>query len=135
VVFLKDIEACDALEVQERYTALFDMSPSTTLNMTYHLWGDGEKRARLLTLLQQEYACADLEKSTSELPDYLPLILEYMATVPQAKRSDVIKKSLEGIDTLFERLKPVSPSYARLLAPLADMFNKQVEAPAAEAAR
>ena len=127
VVFLKDIEAYDALQVQEQYTALFDMSPSTTLNMTYHLWGDSEKRARLLTSLQQEYASADLEKSTSELPDYLPLILEYMAIVPHAKRSDVIKKSLQGLDTLFERLKPVAPSYARLLEPLTGMFTPTLQ--------
>ena len=125
--FLTDLEACSVLQVQQRYTALFDMNPSTTLNITYHLWGDGEKRARLLTLLQQEYACADLEKDSSELPDYLPLILEFMAAAPQAKSADAIQKSWEAIDTLVERLKPIAASYAELLAPLAGIFKEQAE--------
>jgi nitrate reductase delta subunit len=123
--FIADLEARSGFQLQERYTALFDMSPSTTLNMTYHLWGDGEKRARLLTRLQQEYACADLAKNSPELPDFLPLILEFLAAVPRAKRSDTIQKSLAGIDTLVERLKPIAAPYARLLEPLAGMFKEQ----------
>ena len=125
--FVESFEAGDALEAQKRYTALFDLNPSTTLNMTYHLWGDGEKRARLLTRLQQEYACAGLEKNSPELPDFLPLILEFLAAVPPAKRFDTIQKSLAGIDTLVERLKPIAALYAGLLEPLAGMFMEQVE--------
>jgi len=125
--FIADLEAYSVFQLQEQYTALFDMSPSTTLNMTYHLWGDGEKRARLLTRLQQEYACAGLEKNSPELPDFLPLILEFLAAVPKAKRFDTIQKSLAGIDTLVERLKPIAAPYAGLLEPLAGMFKEQAQ--------
>ena len=123
--FMAYLEAGTGLQLQERYTALFDMSPSTTMNMTYHLWGDGEKRARLLTGLQQEYARAGLEKSTTELPDHLPLILEFMAVVPQARQFETIKKSLAGIDKLVDHLQPVAASYAALLAPLSAMLKEQ----------
>jgi nitrate reductase delta subunit len=133
--FLADLEPGNALQVQERYTSLFDMNPSTTLNMTYHLWGDGEKRARLLTRLQQEYARAGLEKNSPELPDFLPLILEFLAVVPKAKRFDTIQKSLAGIDTLVARLKPIAAPYAGLLEPLAGMFNAQAEERAAAAVK
>ncbi len=125
--FIAGLEAGDCLQVQERYTALFDMSPSTSLDMTYHLYGDGEKRARLLARLQQDFASAGLEKKSTELPDFLPLILEFLATVPQARWSDTILKSLEGIDTLVERLKPVAANYAGLLIPLAGIFKEQAE--------
>jgi nitrate reductase delta subunit len=119
--FITTLEAGDAIHAQAQYTALFDMSPSTTLNVTYHLWGDGEKRARLLTRLQQEYAGAGLEKKSFELPDFLPLILEFMANVPGAISSEAIKKSLEGIETLVERLKPIAPYYSGLLEPLVEV--------------
>jgi nitrate reductase assembly molybdenum cofactor insertion protein NarJ len=62
--FITRLEGEEAIHLQEQYTALFDMSPPTTLNVTYHLWGDGEKRARLLTKLQQVYAGANLEKKS-----------------------------------------------------------------------
>ena len=125
--FIAHIEGEDAIHVQEQYTALFDMSPSTTLNVTYHLWGDGEKRARLLTRLQQEYADAGLDKKSLELPDFLPLILEFMASVPEAKQSRAIKASLESIETLVERLKPIASHYSGLLEPLMDLIAEPAE--------
>jgi nitrate reductase delta subunit len=125
--FIAHIEGEDAIQVQEQYTALFDMSPSTTLNVTYHLWGDGEKRARLLTRLQQEYARAGLEKESFELPDFLPLILEFLASVPQAAQSGAIKTSLKGVESLVERLKPIASHYSGLLEPLIEFIMEPAE--------
>jgi nitrate reductase delta subunit len=125
--FITRLEGEDEIHLQEQYTALFDMSPSTTLNVTYHLWGDGEKRARLLTRLQQLYAKAGLEKKSLELPDFLPLILEFMANVPNATQSGAIQASLEGIETLVARLKPIDCHYAGLLEPLMELIMEPVE--------
>ena len=125
--FIAHLEGEDAIRAQEQYTALFDMSPSTTLNVTYHLWGDGEKRARLLTRLQQEYTCAGLEKKSPELPDFLPLILEFMASVPEAAQSGAIKTSLKGFETIVERLKPIASHYAGLLEALTELIMEPAE--------
>lgn len=125
--FITHIEGEDAIHVQEQYTALFDMSPSTSLNVTYHLWGDGEKRARLLTRLQQLYARAGLEKKSLELPDFLPLILEFMASVPEAAQCGAIKASLKGVEPLVERLKPIASHYSGLLEPLIELTMEPAE--------
>lgn len=129
--FIAHIEGEDAIFVQEQYTALFDMSPSTTLNVTYHLWGDGEKRARLLTKLQQVYARAGLEKKSLELPDFLPLILEFLASVPNAIQFGAIRMSFKGVKTLVERLKPIDCHYAGLLEPLMELDPEPAEEHAA----
>jgi nitrate reductase delta subunit len=125
--FIARIEGKEATHLQEQYTALFDMNPSTTLNVTYHLWGDGEKRARLLTSLQQEYAHAGLEKESVELPDFLPLILEFLASVPKAAQSRAIKTSLKGVESLVERLKPIAFHYSGLLEPLLEFIMEPSE--------
>jgi nitrate reductase delta subunit len=125
--FISRLEGEDAIHLQEQYTALFDMSPSATLNVTYHLWGDGEKRACLLTRLQQEYDGAGLQKKSLELPDFLPLILEFLASVPRAAQSGVIKTSLKGVETLVERLKPIASHYSGLLEPLIELIMEPVE--------
>jgi nitrate reductase delta subunit len=129
--FIAHIEGKDAIFVQEQYTALFDMSPSTTLNVTYHLWGDGEKRARLLTKLQQVYAGAGLVKKSLELPDFLPLILEFLASVPNAIQFGAIRMSFKGVKTLVERLKPIDCHYAGLLEPLMELDPESAEEQAA----
>jgi len=123
--FIADVEIRSVLQLQERYTAIFDMSPSTTLNITYHLWGDGEKRARLLTRLQQMYAFAGFERTTAELPDFLPLMLEFMAAVPEARMSETIAQCVKGLETVVDRLREIAPPYAALLSPLADIFKDQ----------
>ena len=133
--FIAHLEADDPIHAQEQYTALFDMSPPTTLNVTYHLWGDGEKRARLLTLLQQEYTKAGLEKSSSELPDYLPLILEFTAAVPQTMGSEVIEKSLAGIESLVARLKPIAAHYSGPIEPLVELSLGQKKNHSPQASR
>lgn len=125
--FIAHIESGDPLHAQAQYTALFDTSPATTLNVTYHLWGDGEKRARLLTRLQQAYKNAGLEKTVSELPDFLPLILEFTAAVPQAIGSEAIVTSLAALETLTARLKPIAAHYSTLIEPLAGIFAKQTK--------
>ena len=103
------------------------MSPSTTLNVTYYLWGDGEKRARLLTRLQQVYAWAGLEKKSLELPDFLPLILEFLASAPEATQSGAIKTSLRGVESLVEHLKPIASHYSGLLEPLIELIMEPAE--------
>ena len=126
--FLADTRSRSALDLQERYTAAFDLNPATTLNMTYHLWGDGEKRAGLLTHLQQAYASAGYEKITAELPDFLPLVLEFMAAIPEARRHGAVRQCLAKLATVVDRLREIAPPYAELLHPLASIFENPTEA-------
>jgi nitrate reductase molybdenum cofactor assembly chaperone NarJ/NarW len=122
--FVDHLETSDRLRLQEDYTALFDLNPSTSLNLSYHLWGDGEKRARLMTELQQLYGKAGLEKNTSELPDYLPLVLEFVATVPTARQSTALQACWAGLTQVVDRLRENGPPYAALLAALIDSLRE-----------
>lgn len=106
--------------LQELYTAAFDMNPSTTLNITYHLWGDSEKRAGALTSLRQIYQDAGYECTTGELPDYLPMMLEFLAVCPKAQGINLIWECLKALEELARRLQETALSYSKLLQPLID---------------
>ena len=125
--FLKDVKSHETIQLQERYTATFDLSPSTTLNMTYHKWGDGEKRAAALRRLSRTYIDAGYEINSGELPDYLPLVLEFIATVPEAQGSETIQQSLEALKTVVDRLRKNAVPFAELLDPLAARFSNSKE--------
>jgi nitrate reductase delta subunit len=125
--FLADLKTHSALQLQERYTAAFDLNPSTTLNLTYHRWGDSEKRAATLTRLKRLYMAAGYEIDTGELPDYLPLVLEFMASVSAAQRSEPIRQCLTVLETIVYRLKKIASPYAELLTPLSVTFRDQTE--------
>ena len=126
--FLATVNARSTLQLQERYTAAFEMNPATTLNISYHIWGDGEKRAGALSRLQQVYANAGFVKTSTELPDYLPLMLEFLAVFPEAQQTGPFRRCFGKLDLLVDRLRKIAPLYATLLQPLAGLFTDQAAA-------
>ena len=116
------------IRLQENYTAAFDMNPSTTLNMTYHLYGDGEKRAGMMACLQQLYADAGYDCADTELPDFLPMMLEFLAECPIATNIDLIMHYFAGLDGLVNRLQETAQPYAILLGILADDWQQRINA-------
>ena len=119
--FLGYLEAHPLIHLQEGYTAAFDMNPSTTLNLTYHIHGDNEHRSALLAQLQQRYQDAGYERTTGELPDYLPLMLEFLSVCPDAAHTKLIWECLSGLEDYVDRLEKTAPAYANLLQPLANL--------------
>jgi len=118
--FLAYLKSEPMLKLQQNYTAAFDLNPSTTLNMTYHLFGDGEKRAGMMVRLQQCYHAAGYSGPANDLPDFLPLMLEFLAVCPDAFRMDAVWQCLTALDGLVERLRKVVRPYADLMDLLVD---------------
>jgi nitrate reductase delta subunit len=124
--FLRYLKAHSPIHLQEGYTAAFDMNPSTTLNLTYHLYGDNEKRADMLARLQQRYQDAGYERTTGELPDYLPMMLEFLSVCPDSDSMQLIWECLGGLEDVVGRLQKAAPHYAALLQPLVHMVADRI---------
>jgi len=124
--FLDFLNSEPLLRLQETYTAAFDMNPSTALNMTYHLSGDGEKRAGIMVLLQQSYQVSGYEGPAHDLPDFLPAMVEFLTVCPDSARADLFWQCFAGLEGLVQRLREPAPSYARLLDLLADDYRQWV---------
>ncbi|MDZ7663849.1 MAG: nitrate reductase molybdenum cofactor assembly chaperone [Desulfotignum sp.] len=119
--FLAYLARHDLLDLQENYTAAFDLRPTTTLNLTYHAFGDNEKRAAALSTLQHLYNQAGWERTNTELPDYLPLMLEFLSIHPRLEPDAALNiwQCLGATRTLMKDLEKTAPAYALLLTPLA----------------
>jgi nitrate reductase molybdenum cofactor assembly chaperone NarJ/NarW len=77
------LKANPLVRLQEAYTRAFDLSADTSLHLTYHKWGEGEERAEGLLRLKQAYREAGYEVLSGELPDFLPLVLEFFSIAPE----------------------------------------------------
>lgn len=76
--------------LQEIYASAFDMQPECTLNLSYHLFGEDQRRGLFLAKLKELYEKAGVD-SGNELPDHLCLMLRYLATdAGMAAREDLI---------------------------------------------
>jgi len=102
----------DPLQIQETYTAAFELNPSTSMNLTYHLWGDDEKRGRVLAQLQQIYQQEGYECDCRELPDHLPLLLEFYSQQPQWIGDALSRRILTTLKPLAARLEEAGSAYA-----------------------
>ncbi|MBS0364394.1 MAG: nitrate reductase molybdenum cofactor assembly chaperone [Proteobacteria bacterium] len=69
----------DLLEAEERYVDLFDRGRALSLHLFEHLHGDSRDRGEAMVELKQLYERGGFELSARELPDYLPVLLEYLS--------------------------------------------------------
>ena len=87
---VEEIGEGDLLTAEERYVDLFDRGKALSLHLFEHLHGDGRDRGVAMVELKALYGAAGFELSTSELPDYLPVVLEYLSQRDMAEARDML---------------------------------------------
>ncbi len=117
------------IRLQERYTSAFDLDPATGLNLTYHLMGDSEDRGKALAGLLWVYHREGYDAAVGELPDYLPLMLEFLSLCPEPEDASLLWSCLGTVATLAERLEQNRHPYAGLLGVAADILRPHVGIP------
>ena len=113
----------DLYELQERYILLFDRTRSLSLHLFEHVHGESRDRGQAMVDLMALYERQGLRIDARELPDYLPLFLEFLATRPLPEARALLAEPLHVIAAIGERLKKRKSVYAavfRVLEALAD---------------
>ena len=110
--FLQHLARTPARELAEHYVATFDRRRRCCLDLTW--WTDGETRRRgqSLALLKERYRHGGLELRSSELPDYLPVVLEYAATGDLADGLALLQEHRAGVELLRLALRDARSPYA-----------------------
>ena len=80
--FVRELLAADPLEAQERWLAMFDRGRSMSLLLFEHIHGESRDRGQAMVDLVAAYRKNGFELAAKELPDYLPLVLEYLSQRP-----------------------------------------------------
>ena len=77
--FIDDLVATGEMESQARYDSLFERGRSLSLWLFEHVHGESRDRGQAMVDLMAQYEAAGFEIGVKELPDYLPMYLEYLA--------------------------------------------------------
>ncbi|KAA1175967.1 nitrate reductase molybdenum cofactor assembly chaperone [Marinobacter salinexigens] len=94
----------DLLDLQEEYVGTFDKGRATSLLLFEHVHGESRDRGQAMVDLMDEYERNGLEIDARELPDYLPLFLEYLATRPAEEIQNWLEDIHHILGLLGERL-------------------------------
>jgi len=108
---LGELAADDLYDLQERYVLLFDRTRSLSLHLFEHVHGESRDRGQAMVDLKAQYEKAGLEQDAPELPDFLPLFLEYASTLPAEEARDALAQPVHIFVALAERLRKRRSAY------------------------
>jgi nitrate reductase delta subunit len=120
----------DLFDLQERYVLLFDRTRSLSLHLFEHIHGESRDRGQAMVDLAELYAQNGLAISARELPDYLPLFLEFLSTQPEDEARELLGQPLHIISALATRLMRRESVYAAALRALEAIARGKPEAAA-----
>jgi nitrate reductase delta subunit len=127
--------ASDLYDAQERYILLFDRTRSLSLHLFEHVHGESRDRGQAMVNLIKVYEDAGYTPTKSELPDYLPLFLEFAATRDPQEAIDLIGEPGHVFAALRERLAKRNSPYEAVFAALAALSHAKLDTAALAALR
>src|SRR5262245_48815568 len=129
-VLLNEIASGDLYDLQERYVLLFDRTRSLSLHLFEHVHGESRDRGQAMIDLKSLYGRNGLDIAATELPDFLPLFLEFLSTRPLAEARERLGQPVHILSALAERLRKRHSAYEavfRALVALASARPKDEE--------
>ena len=130
---LTRLAASDLYAAQEAYVELFDRGRAHSLHLFEHVHGESRDRGQAMVDLRQRYLNAGLEPTGNELPDYLPLFLDYCSTLPLEAAREALAEPGVILVALAARLAERGSDYAPLLALLCDFAGVEQDEAAQKA--
>ena len=125
--FIASLSADDIYDLQERYVMLFDRSRTLSLNLFEHVHGESRDRGGAMVSLLETYRDGGFEPATSELPDHLPVLLEFLSTQPACDAQDILADTAHILEALQTRLSRRESPYVAVFAALLDLANAKAD--------
>ena len=114
LAFIEELKAADLYAVQEEYVATFDRGRSHSLHLFEHIHGESRDRGQAMVDLSDAYAEKGFFIDHAELPDYIPLFLEYLSLCPTGEAIDLLGEPIDIMASIAVRLQKRGSSWAVL---------------------
>jgi nitrate reductase delta subunit len=132
LALVHELAAADLIAAEEGYVALFDRGRSLSLHLFEHVHGDSRARGQAMVDLLELYRRRGLDLAANELPDYLPVFLEFLSLLPADEAADLIDDAGDVLDALHGRLVKRGSAYAAVFRALLAMAGRKPSGPPAE---
>ncbi len=117
----------DIYDLEEKYVMLFDRSRTLSLNLFEHVHGESRDRGGAMVSLIETYRDGGFEPNTTELPDHLPVLLEFLSTRPFAEVQDTLADAAHIFCALSERLARRESQYGAVFAALLQLAGVEAD--------
>lgn len=113
--FLAHRRATPAGALEQEYVETFDLRRRCTLHVSYYLYGDTRRRGVALLRLKRMYAAGGLVLESGDLPDHLPVMLEFAALAPAGYGDRLLGEHRIGIELLRLALRSAERPHVHVL--------------------
>ncbi|MGC9368898.1 MAG: nitrate reductase molybdenum cofactor assembly chaperone [Paracoccaceae bacterium] len=124
---LRDLAVADIYDLQERFVTLFDRSRSLSLNLFEHVHGESRDRGGAMLDLLETYRSGGFEPVTEELPDHLPVLLEFLSQRPMEEAREILSDAAHILEVLRQRLERRESPYAPVLGALVEVSGSEAD--------
>jgi nitrate reductase delta subunit len=124
---IRRLQTIDALQSESEYVELFDRGRSTALHLFEHVHGDSRDRGPAMIDLIQTYEQAGLYLDPEELPDHLPVLLEFASTQPPQQAREFLAETAHIVRKIFSALRKCESPYASVLAAVLELAGEKAE--------
>ncbi len=100
-----------SLELEQNYVGTFDRNPSHSLHLFEHIHGESRDRGMAMVNLIEEYRKHGLDMDAAELPDYVPLFLEYLSQLPDDEARAMLGETIDVMGLIGRKLKANKSPY------------------------
>lgn len=114
--FLTEQQGKDFMEVQEDYVETFDRGRAHCLHLFEHIHGESRDRGQAMVDLSETYASKGLYINNNELPDYLPLFMEYLSRCSFEEARALLGEAIDVIAMIGAKLRKRHSPYAEIFA-------------------
>jgi nitrate reductase delta subunit len=115
----------NALENEAEYVEVFDRGRATSLHLFEHVHGDSRDRGPAMIDLAQTYEKAGLFLGPDEMPDYLPVVLEFVSTQPPKEARAFLGEMAHIFNAIFNALQQRNSPYASVLGALLELSGEK----------
>ncbi|CAO4139118.1 nitrate reductase molybdenum cofactor assembly chaperone [Methylorubrum aminovorans] len=123
----------DVYDLQERYGLLFDRTRSLSLHLFEHVHGESRDRGQAMVDLKALYEAGGFDIDCGELPDFVPLFLEYCSLRPEAEARQILAEPAHVLAAIGERLRRKDSAYAAVFEALVAIAAEKPTAQALDA--
>ncbi|MET9886462.1 nitrate reductase molybdenum cofactor assembly chaperone [Streptomyces sp. NPDC006430] len=114
--------------LERHYVEMFDLRRKSSLYLTYYLHGDTRRRGMALLTLNQRYRAAGWNTDGGELPDHLPVVLEFAALTGSAGGEAPLRQHRRGLELIHRALTDADSPYRHVVAALLTLLPPATEA-------
>ena len=125
--FVDELLATEPMQAQERWLELFDRGRAMSLLLFEHIHGESRDRGQAMVDLISTYRGHGFELGVKQLPDYLPVVLEYLSMRPVAEVRDWLGHIGHILELLAARAQERNSTYAALLEALVETASGRVD--------